>query len=339
MKQKMLAGVFEDVGVLAVKEVPVPTILGDRDVIIRVDAASICGSDLKILEVPPAHPARTGVIMGHEYLGTVAQVGKAVTELQIGDRAVVEPNIPCGRCAYCRELSFHMCSNLETLGETVDGGFAEFCLVPATQLHKVPKGTPVEEAVFTEPLTCALGALGKVRVTPGDTAVVFGAGPLGLLFLELLLASGAKTVMVEPSADRREIATRVGADLVVDSSEEGMARSLATIAPLGFHLAIDCVGSLFARALPIVRRNGTLLLFGLDETSECALRQYDITRNNWRVVGSFIGSGDFPRAIDIISSGRIDVRPLISAKIALSEIATGVELLRNRQAIKVIVVP
>lgn len=339
MKNTMQAAVFEREGVLALKRVSVPTLRKDDEVILRVEAASICGSDLKILEVPPAHPAEKGVIMGHEYLGTVVEAGEAVTALRVGDRVVVEPNIPCGECPYCKENVFHMCANLETLGETLDGGFAEFNLAPAGHLHKVPKETPVEEAVFTEPLTCVLGAFQKINVKPADAVIVFGAGPLGLLFLELFISSGARTLVAEPAPDRRRVAELCGADLVVDPMKAKLDEVVNDFSPLGVHFAVDTVGSVMSAAVPLLRRYGTLILFGVNEHSESKIKQYEITRNNLRILGSFIGVGDFPKAIDIIHSKKIDVRNLISAQMPLSEINRGVELLRRRKAIKVIISP
>jgi threonine dehydrogenase-like Zn-dependent dehydrogenase len=335
----MQAAVFETEGVLALKSVPVPGISKDDDVIIRVEAASICGSDLKILEVPPAHPAKKGVVMGHEYLGTVVEAGDAVTALNAGDRVVVEPNIPCGECPYCKENVFHMCANLETLGETLDGGFAEYNLAPAGHLHKVPAETPIEEAVFTEPLTCALGAFQKINVKPADTVIVFGAGPLGLLFLQLFIASGARTAVAEPAADRRKVAQNCGADVVVDPMEEKLDEVIRDFSPLGVHFAVDTVGSVMSDALSLLRRYGTLILFGVNDLSVSSIKQYEITRNNLRILGSFIGVGDFPKAIDIIHSKKIDVRDLISAQLPLSDINQGVEQLRQRKAIKVIINP
>jgi threonine dehydrogenase-like Zn-dependent dehydrogenase len=339
MNKTMLAAVFEKEGVLALKNMPVPVIGKDDDVIIRVEAASICGSDLKILEVPPAHPAKTGVIMGHEYLGTVVEAGDAVSALKAGDRVVVEPNIPCGECPYCKENIFHMCANLETLGETLDGGFAEYNLAPAGHLHKVPGETPVEEAVFTEPLTCALGAFQKINVKPADTVIVFGAGPLGLLFLQLFIASGARTMVAEPAPDRRRVAELCGAEVVVDPLKSGWDKAVADFAPPGVHFAVDTVGSVLSTAMPLLRRYGTLILFGVNDLSEATIKQYDITRNNLRILGSFIGVGDFPKAIDIIHAKKIDVRNLISTQLPLQDISKGIDLLRQRKAIKVIISP
>jgi threonine dehydrogenase-like Zn-dependent dehydrogenase len=184
-----------------------------------------------------------------------------------------------------------------------------------------------------------LGAFQKINVKPADTVIVFGAGPLGLLFLELFLSSGARTVVAEPAEDRRRVAELCGAELVVDPMKAGWGGPVKDFAPLGFHFAVDTVGSVLSAALPLLRRYGTLILFGVNELSESKIKQYDITRNNLRILGSFIGVGDFPKAIEIIHSKKIDVRNLISSQLHLSEINRGVELLRQRKAIKVIVSP
>lgn len=339
MKDKMLAAVFEDEGNLRVKEVPVPEIRKDDDVFIKVDAASICGSDLKILEVPCAHPAKKGVVMGHEYAATIIDAGNSVDNLDPGDKVVIEPNIPCRKCFYCRENTFHMCEDLETLGETLDGGFAEYNIAPASQLHRVPKEIPSRESVFVEPLTCVLGAFEKMNIKPADLAVVLGSGPLGLLFTQMLYASGARVLVSEPSSDRHRFAELSGAERVVNPVSEDLRAIIKEHSPAGADIVVDAVGSLMPQAITFLRRYGSLILFGLNDQAECSIKQYDITRNNLRIFGSFIGSGDFPKAIDIICRRKIDVTKLITTELPLSKINEGVDLLKNGKAVKVIIKP
>jgi threonine dehydrogenase-like Zn-dependent dehydrogenase len=339
MKDVMIAAVFEKEGVLQVNQVTTPTIKKDTDVLLKVDAVSICGSDLKILEVPPAHPAKEGVIMGHEYVGEVVECGSAVTTLTSGDKVAIEPNIPCGTCIYCREGMTHMCDSLETLGETLDGGFAEYNIAPENQLHKLPVDAPPEETVFIEPLSCVVGAFEKMMVQPSDLAVVAGAGPLGLLFTQCLKAWGANVIVTEPSPERQTYARHCGADEVVGQRIEDLLKVVRRYSPIGAEIVVDTVGSLMVEFLPLLRRYGKLVLFGINEHAEAKIHQYDITRNNLQILGSFIGSGVFPRAIEIIKNKKIDVTKLMSHKFPLSEINTGVDLLRKREAVKVVLTP
>jgi len=339
MKDTMLAAVFEDIGKLKVKSVPTPKISKDTDILLKVEAVSICGSDLKILEVPPAHPARRGVIMGHEYVGRIREVGKAVTNFKKNDLVVVEPNIPCMKCRYCKENMTHMCDSIETLGETLDGGFAEYNIAPSKQLHLLPPDIPIKDAVLIEPLSCVVGALEKVIVRPSDIAVVQGAGPLGLLFAQMLVSSGAKVIVSELSPMRRRYAELCGVETVVDPFNEDIFLVVKKYSPIGADLIIDAVGSLLSKSIPLLRRCGTLLLFGINDQAKSTVRQFEITRNNLRIFGSFIGSGVFPKAIQLIYDRKIDSGKLITTELPLNKINEGIELLRRQEAVKVLILP
>jgi threonine dehydrogenase-like Zn-dependent dehydrogenase len=146
-------------------------------------------------------------------------------------------------------------------------------------------------------------------------------------------------MVAEPAPDRRRGAELCGAEVVVDPMKSGWDKAVAAFAPLGVHFAVDTVGSVLSAAMPLLRRYGTLILFGVNELSETTIKQYEITRNNLRILGSFIGVGDFPKAIDIIHGKKIDVRNLISTQLPLQDINEGIDLLRQRKAIKVIISP
>jgi (R,R)-butanediol dehydrogenase/meso-butanediol dehydrogenase/diacetyl reductase len=339
MKDRMQAAVFEENGVLKIKGVPIPKITKDTDVLLKVDAVSICGSDLKILSVPPAHPARKGVIMGHEYVGTVIETGRAVKHIKTGDFVVVEPNTPCFTCRYCKENLFHMCENLETVGETSDGGFAEYSLVPATQIHKLPSDLPVRKAVLIEPLSCVVAALDKVRVQPADLAVVLGAGPLGLLFTQVLKLSGARVIVSDPSANRRYYAELCGANMVVDPNLQDLGMIVKDTAELGVDLVIDTVGSLIAQTLSLPKRHGSIILFGMNENAKSTISQYAITSRNLKIYGSLVGTGIFPRTIRLICEQKINEQNLITHELSLDQINEGIDLLRRQAAVKVVIFP
>ena len=152
----MLAAVFEGKGKLSLKEVPVPEIKELDEVLLQVERASICGTDMRILEIPPGHPATEGVILSHEYTGKVLAAGGAVTQFKKGDRVVVNPNITCGNCSYCKMGIPNMCENMTTLGIFVNGGFARYNVAPVKALHKISPDLLPELAVFTEPLSLSL---------------------------------------------------------------------------------------------------------------------------------------------------------------------------------------
>ena len=172
MSSTMQAVVFHGEGKWGIESAPVPHIASDTDVLLKVDRASICGTDIHILSVPPGHPATPGSILGHEYVATVVDAGDAVTHLGSGDRVVIDPNITCGLCQYCRLGMSNVCENMTTLGIFRNGGLAEFNLAPAKSLHRIRTDVPPERATLAEPLTCVMHAFEKASLTPGESVVV-----------------------------------------------------------------------------------------------------------------------------------------------------------------------
>jgi threonine dehydrogenase-like Zn-dependent dehydrogenase len=232
-----------------------------------------------------------------------------------------------------------MCENQQTLGETLDGGFAEFNVASEKQLHKIDRGTEPELAVFVEPLSCVVGAFEVLRAFPGDIALVQGAGPIGLLFTLCLKSWGATVIVAEPSAFRRRYAVTCGANSVIDPIAEDLRHQLEDFSESGVDVVVDTVGSLLAQSLAVVRRHGRVILFGVNDQAISNVLQYEITRNSLQVMGTFVGSGVFPRAIRLIVEGIIDVQRLISHRMPLREIGSGLQLLRSGEAVKLIIQP
>jgi len=324
----MSAGVFAGVGRLEVEERPLPRVELPTDVVLDVEACGICGSDLQILSDPPGHPATVGVVLGHEFVGIVADAGPSAS-LRPGDRVVVEPNVSCGECASCRRGRRNQCERYTTLGIFIDGGLAPKVRVPAAQCHPISKSLPPEIAALAEPLSTVVHGARQAAVFPGETAVVLGAGPIGLMFVGLLGLAGANVVTVEPSPDRAALAERLG------------ARVLAPGEPLGDEadVVVDAVGSQLAAALELVRTGGRILLFGVNERARTEVAQERITRDELTIVGSFVGQDVFPDAIRLLEQGRLDLAPLVTHRIGLDELPAAVDELRAGRAVKVEVEP
>jgi len=336
----MLAAVFEGKGRLNLKEVPTPEIKKPDEVLLQVEAASICGTDMRILEIPPGHPATEGVILSHEYTGKVLAVGGAVTQFKKGDRVVVDPNITCGNCSYCKMGIPNMCENMTTLGIFIDGGFARYNVAPAKVLHKISPDLLPELAVFTEPLSCVVSATHKLKVHPGEVVVVLGAGPIGLLFIQMFKASGAgKIIVSEISEYRAKFAYESGASRVVNPLKDNLERIVKEETLVGADVVVDAVGNLFKSAMDIVRRGGRILLFGQNYQARAQISQNDITRNELTIMGSFIARFTFPSAIKIIESKVLDLERLITHNLPLEDVHKGMEAMRKGEAIKVIITP
>ena len=336
----MRAIVFRGPGQYGVQDVPRPELRREDDVIVRVQAAGICGTDLHALEVPPTFPTDPGIIMGHEYTGEVVNAGDAVTSLQPGDRVAIEPNINCLMCAYCRRGMPNMCLDLQLTGFKSHGGWAEESVMPARALHKVPDSVSPDVAALTEPLSCVLGGTDKVKMQPGETVVILGGGPIGLLYLQVFKAAGAGSIiLVEPHAARADYARDFGATLVVNPTSEDVAALVRRETEIGADVVVDAVGSQFPAALKLLRRRGTVLLFGVNDRAEGAIKQFDITWNEYRILGSLIGTYNFPHTLRVLASGAIDAERMISARIGMEQLDDGLAELRSGRALKVLVKP
>ena len=336
----MLAAVFEGKGRLNLKEVPTPEIKKPDEVLLQVERASICGTDMRILEVPPGHPATEGVILSHEYTGKVLEVGEAVTQFKKGERVVVDPNITCGNCSYCKMGIPNMCENMTTLGIFINGGFARYNVAPAKVLHKISPDLLPELAVFTEPLSCVVSATQRLKVHPGEVVVVLGAGPIGLLFIQMFKASGAgKIIVSEISEYRAKFAYESGASRVVNPLKDNLERIVKEETIVGADVVVDAVGTLVKSAMAIVRRGGRILLFGQNYQARAQVAQNDITKNELTVMGSFITRFTFPFAIKIIESKVLDLEKLITHRLPLEDVHKGIEAMRKGEAIKVIITP
>lgn len=340
MPKKMKAAVFEGEGRLALKEVDVPEVKQWEDVLLKVEAASICGTDCQILSVPPGHPATPGAVLGHEYVGEVLEVGSKVKHVAPGDRVVVDPNITCGTCGYCVIGLPNMCENMTTLGIFIDGGFAEYNVAPAGALYRIAPDLATEKAIFAEPLSCVVNGARKLAPEPGETVVILGAGPIGLYYTLLLKLAGAGRIIVaEINPFRAEKARECGADMIVNPQGENLKEVVMETTAIGADAVVDAVGALVKDGIEIVRRGGRVLLFGMNSNARCDFKQYDVTRNEIRLLGTFIANHTFPATIRLLESGRLDLDPLVTHRMKLDQIEEGIEIMRKGKGIEVIITP
>ncbi len=340
MGDTMIAGVFVREGQLELMEVPVPKIEKPDQVLLKVEAVSICGTDVHILEVPPGYIATPNTILGHELCGTVVDKGSEVHHLEPGDRVVVNPNDYCGVCVYCRKNLPNECENIAALGIHVNGGFAEYCRVSGKVAYKISREVPVEEAACAEPLACVINGTQKVGLQPGETAAVIGAGPIGMIMAMMYKAAGAKQVFIADLAPfRLEHARKMGLGRVVDVSKENLKEVILAETGIGVDIATDVVGSQLATCIDLVRKGGKVLVFGVNTKAIAEFPQSLVTFKEIQLLGTWLANATFPEAAKVLESCVLNISGLISEVIPLSDIHRGIEVLRRGEAVKIIVKP
>lgn len=340
MNKKMKAAVFEGVGNLKIKEVDVSVVENPDELILEVEVCSICGTDVHIMKVPPGYEAKPGTILGHELVGKVVEKGEGVKTLEIGDRVVTNPDLYCGICRYCRKKLPNECENIIPMGIEADGGFAEYVKITEKVAHKINENLPAEIAAFAEPLACAMNGMNKIKVEFGESALIIGAGPIGLLFTQLLKAAGVNPVIVsEPIELRQEYARKCGADYVVNPFQTDLEKCVKDIIDIGVDVTVDAVGSQINECIKTVRKGGRVLLFGINMKAESAIKQSEITTKEIQILGTWLANDNFPRAVEILESNMLNLELLITHKLDLNEIHKGIKLLDKGEGIKVLIYP
>jgi 2-desacetyl-2-hydroxyethyl bacteriochlorophyllide A dehydrogenase len=320
------AGVFRGPGTIQILEVDDPH-CGEGEVVIAVAQCGVCGTDRSIFR--GEYSVSTPLILGHEYSGTVVEIGNEVVGFAIGDRVVVDPNVVDDTCFFCRRGLSHLCVGLSPLGVARSGGFAELSAVPARYLYKIPDGVSLSEASLIEPLACCIRGIDQAAVSAGDVVVVLGAGPIGCFLIQLARMSGAAVVIsVDPAKSRHDFASRAGADFVCHPFEtQKVLRDFR--GSVGADVVIEASGRLEAATgcFELVRRGGTVLLFGVYPQGQTVpISAFQINEDELRVVGSLNNPSTHSRAIDLISSGRLRTDDVVSDRLPLAELAIAMNL-------------
>ena len=324
----MKAARFEQPGQAVVTTVPDPT-PGPDDVLIKVHAAGICGTDLHIFK--GEYEAKYPLIPGHEFSGEVVAVGANVRNFRVGDRVTGDPNIPCNRCDYCQRNEPNQCANIENIGVTLNGAFAEYVVVPESCVFSIGD-LSYRAAALVEPLACVVWGLLQVQIQPGDTALILGAGPMGCLLVQSLKQAGASQVVITDVAPwRLELAAQLGASATV-LADAGEAAALRRLAPDGFNIVVDATGipAVLETAFNYVKPRGKVWVFGVTPRGTLAhFPAYEVFRKDLKIVGSFAVNRTFPQAIALVQSGAVQVEPLISHELPLDGFCDGLEIAAN----------
>jgi 2-desacetyl-2-hydroxyethyl bacteriochlorophyllide A dehydrogenase len=331
----MRSAVWHGIEDLRIEERPVPT-PADDEVVVKVHACGICGTDVHILEgkFPVYDPPR---VIGHEYTGTVAAVGKAVTRVKAGDAVAVEPGLCCGKCVFCRQAKENMCLNRFLH----PGGMSEYTCVTDRLVHKLPDGVSLDVGALAEPLACCLRAVDMAELPSGCNVLVLGGGSVGLLTASLAAHSGAVQVIVsEPLPHRRAVAKEMGF-LAVDPKTEDLPSIVkAKTNGYGPEVVFDCVGHprLLEQAVELVQKRGTVLEVGVaDPALSASISPYKLFEKELTVKASYMRPYTFARAVRWLPV--LNLRPLLGVEFPLSQAKQAIHSLREGKGMKILVKP
>ena len=338
----MKAAVFYKEKDLRIEDLPIPEPKSD-EVLIKVMACGICGTDVHIYhgdEGAAATPA--GTVLGHEFAGVVEKIGSDVKNVSVGDAVCVDPNKLCNECYYCKNGIGHFCENMVGIGTTVNGGFAEYCCVPQSQVYKVSNRTSFEKAAMAEPVACCLHGIDMCDIKVSDTVLIIGGGMIGLIMLQLAKLSGAGTlILVEPVAEKRVLGSKLGADICINPFEENVEQVLKEKGIGRISTVIECAGlpSTMKQAISLAGKMSTVMLFGLTKPDdEIPVKPFEIFKKEIVIKASFINPYTQKRAVDLIDSGKIDVSSMVYKKITLEELSNALSDGSLRSKGKLIVV-
>jgi L-iditol 2-dehydrogenase len=332
---------------LEIADLPAPT-HGPDEILVRVAACGICGSDVHGYDgssgrrIPP-------IVMGHEAAGTVAALGAEVKQFSVGDRVTFDSTVSCGKCDYCLQRKLNLCDNRRVLGVSCGdyrcaGAFAEYVVVPQHICFHLPENLSFSEAAMLEAVSVALHAVSLSPIASGQTALVLGAGMIGLLTLQALRVAGCNVVFVaDVDASRLKLATDLGAtDVLLATGAELISQISSLTDGRGVDVAVEAVGidEPVRTAIDCVRKGGTVTLVG-NISPEVTLPLQKVVTRQLRLQGSCASAGEYPLAIDLVSSGQIQVKPLITAIAPLEDGPRWFERLYSREPnlMKVVLTP
>ncbi|MBU3028783.1 2,3-butanediol dehydrogenase [Paracoccus marinaquae] len=336
---------------IRVEEVDEPS-PGPGQVKIKVAWTGICGSDLHeylagpiFIPVDQSHPLSQGkapITMGHEFCGTVTELGEGVDGLAVGDRVAIEPIFACGDCAACRDGKYNLCENLGFVGLSGGyGGFAAHSVVPARMVHKMPDGLSMEQGALVEPAAVALHAVRLSQIKAGDKAAVFGAGPIGLLVVEALRVAGASEIhVVEPSDIRRARALELGATSAIDPRDSDAVAVIRAATGTGVHVAFEVTGvpAVLPQCVDATTHEGQVLIVSIWE-GEAAIQPNYLVLKERQLKGTIAYRNIYPAVMALMEQGYFSAERLVTKRIGLDDIvAEGFEaLVAEKSQVKILV--
>ncbi|MBB3285450.1 MULTISPECIES: zinc-dependent alcohol dehydrogenase family protein [Rhizobium] len=331
---------LEAIGSMAMRNVEKPS-AGPGDIIVRVLAAGVCGSDRHMYK--GEYPTSMPVALGHEFCGLVEEVGEGVSSFMGGELVTVDPNIACGTCHACRHGRPNLCANLKAIGVTRDGGFADYVAVPCGQAFTLPPDLNPVHGAFCEPLACCIHAIDKAKIRRGDSVAILGGGVIGLLMVQLARLAGAdRIILITRQLSRREAALRLGATLALDPTATDAVAAVRDATGGGVDVVIECAGvpETLQTGVRMARRGGVFVLFGVTPAGlEVPVLPFDLLVNEVEIRPAYLNPFTHSRAAAMVASGILELDSLVTKTIGLEEVASVVGSAPLAGEIKVIVRP
>jgi L-iditol 2-dehydrogenase len=341
----MKAAILRAPNVLEVADMATPQ-AGPGELILSIRAATVCGTDLRILSGKKTKGIRFPSVIGHEFSGVVVEAGAGVKDFTTGDRVCMDPVVPCRACPYCKAGLENVCQNRQAMGYEFDGAFAQYIRIPAIALQagnvfKMPEGMSFEAAALSEPLACCINGQQNAQVGLGDSVVILGAGPIGLMHAALARAAGARQVIIsEPHAGRRQAALERGVNYACDPTQENLLDLVRKKTEgLGADVVILAIGvpALANEALSLVRKGGRVNLFaGFSQGDMSSIDVNLIHYNEITVTGaSALSRSGYELALNMLSTGQIDATSLITHRYGVDDSLAAFDAAASGKAIKV----
>ena len=340
----MRAVIIDTPGTIRVGSVPDPT-PGPDELLIRVGACGICGTDLHIL-AGDSPVARYPVVPGHEFAGEVVALGSNVAQknsegaihIAVGSRVAIEPNLACGRCELCRTGHENLCLYYGAIGVTINGAMAEYVAVPVAKAYLLPATLSMREAALIEPVSCAVRGMHCLNPRSGDTFLIAGAGTMGLLLMQLALRGGASRVaIVDTNTQRLALAESLGATRTYTTIRQALADE-----PRGFNCAIDATGvaTVIEQAFQAVKRGGKLMIFGVaSDEARISLSPFRIYNEEITIVGSMAVLFSFQPALDLLGGGVINTEAMLTAALPLEDFPQALDMVQHGKGVKTQILP
>lgn len=342
--ETMRALVYDRPGVGSIRDLPMPE-CGPDDVIIQVVSASICkGADRRHQTTGHAL-GRYPITTGHEFAGYVYQIGENVTCCKVGDRVTADNAVPCGKCYFCKHEMYTHCENLQSVGHSLPGGFAQFMKVKDNTVFLVPDHISFNEACMTEPVACAIHCMDRLDVKYGEDVLVFGAGPNGIILAQLLKHSNAnRVVCLAPTKAKLDLLNEYGIETIqIDRNDpEKHMKKVKELFPYGVDAIVDATGSasILPNCFKLLKKQGRLLQFSsTKDTEDITINPAYFYRNEIQYYTSYCQCHEFGRAIDALATGKVKVDKLVTREYPLEDFFTAIEDVLDHNCLKLVIHP